>query len=198
MVHGVDTPVLSVVMMGATGAVGGSTVKALLAIPQLELLTLLGRRPVPSVSGSNIRQETIDIFDASSYAKFLPGHHTAICTLGVGQPSKTNREDFIRIDKTAVLDFATACKKAGVRHFELLAAVGIDPSSFSFYARTKGELVNELVSLNFERLSIFEPSMILTPTNRYGFSQAVLLFVWPMISPLLFGRKLHPRWAQKI
>jgi nucleoside-diphosphate-sugar epimerase len=79
--HSVGTPVLSVVMVGATGAVGGSTVKALLTIPQVELLTLLGRRPVPIISGSNIRQEMVDIFDASSYARFLPGHNTAICTL---------------------------------------------------------------------------------------------------------------------
>ena len=94
----------------------------------------------------------------------------------------------MKIDKIAVLDFATACKEAGVRHFELLAGVGIDSKSSFFYARTKGELVDELISLDFERLSIFEPSMILTPTNRYGFSQAILLWVWPIIDPLLVGR----------
>ena len=63
----------------------------------------------------------------------------------------------------------------------------IDSNSSYFYARIKGELVNELKALDFERLSIFEPSMIITPSNRYGFTQAVLLFVWPIISPLFFG-----------
>jgi hypothetical protein len=38
----------------------------------------------------------------------------------VGEPSKLSREQFTRIDKQTVLDFAAACKRAGVSHFELL------------------------------------------------------------------------------
>jgi len=48
--------------------------------------------------------------------------------------------------------------------------------------------VEELKALDFERLSIFMPSMILTPKNRYGFSQALNLAVWPKLNPLLLGR----------
>ncbi|MGK0365420.1 MAG: hypothetical protein ACI85O_002486 [Saprospiraceae bacterium] len=45
----------------------------------------------------------------------------------------------------------------------------------------------ELKALNFERLSIFQPSMILTPTNRYGIGQAITLAIFPLLKPLLFG-----------
>lgn len=55
-----------------------------------------------------------------------------------------SKEDFVRIDKQAVLDFAVACMEAGVSHFQLLASVAISPQSKSFYLRTKGELVEEL------------------------------------------------------
>ena len=50
-----------------------------------------------------------------------------------------------------------------------------------------------VAALGFERLSLFHPSMILTPENRYGFSQAVTLAVWPKLTPLLGGslRKLR-------
>lgn len=183
------TSPLSVVMLGATGAVGEQTVKKLLTIPALERLSLLGRRPLSGLSDpqSIVHQHQIDIFDASSYQHLLPGHHTAICTLGVGQPTKTSKADFIKIDKLAVLDFAIACKKTGIRHFELLASVGINANSSSFYLRIKGELVEELNALHFERLSIFEPSMILTPKNRYGLLQGLTLFLWPLLQPLLLG-----------
>ena len=53
---------------------------------------------------------SINIFSPSSYMKYLPGHTTAICTLGVGQPSKISKEDFIKIDKKAVIDFAKAVR----------------------------------------------------------------------------------------
>ncbi len=177
----------SVVMMGATGAVGGHVVQTLAGMPKIERLSLLGRRPVEGLAGDRIAQHTIDIFEPQTYTPRLTGHDVAICTLGVGQPSKISKADFVKIDRDAVLDFASACRQAGVRHFELLSSVGVSATSKSFYLRTKGELEEGLKSLGFERLSLFQPSMILTPTNRYGLSQAITLAVMPLINPLLFG-----------
>ncbi len=178
---------LSIVMLGASGAVGSETLKLLLKMPQIEKLTLLCRKPIPNLLDNKVQQFNIDIFNSLSYEKALLDHHTAICTLGVGEPSKMSKEEFVKIDKLAVIDFAKACKKSGVKHFELLAAVSINAKSASFYLRKKGELVEELKALQFERLSIFQPSMILTPHNRYGWSQALVLKVWPYLNYILIG-----------
>ncbi|MGK0137632.1 MAG: hypothetical protein ACI9DJ_001080 [Algoriphagus sp.] len=178
---------LSVVMMGGTGAVGGYAIQALLYFTELETLTLLGRRPVAEIIDKRVKQYKIDIHEPSSYVEVAKGHSAAICTLGVGEPSKVSKEAFLKIDKKAVIDFAKVCKEAGIEHFELLASVGISAKSSSLYLRTKGELVEELKALNFERLSIFLPSMILTPTNRYGFTQALALAVWPVLDKVFTG-----------
>ena len=183
----ITTRSLSIVMLGATGAVGGEVLKILLELNDMERITLLGRREVPKISNIIVNQQIIDVFKPDTYTKYLPKHDIAICTLGIGEPSKTSKENFIKTDKLAVLDFAKSCKEAGVSHFELLASVGISSKSSSFYLRIKGELVDELKALNFDRLSIFKPSMILTPTNRYGISQAIILRVWPWLKPLLFA-----------
>jgi uncharacterized protein YbjT (DUF2867 family) len=175
-----------VLMLGATGAVGGHALQALQTMP-VKQITSLGRRKVTGAVKDLVQQHLVDVMDASSYKALLPGHDAAICTLGVGEPSKVSFEAFVALDKDAVLSFARACKASGLRHFELLASVGIDANSRSRYLRTKGELVEALKSLSFERLSIFMPSMILTPTNRYGLSQAVLLKTWPLVTPVLQG-----------
>ena len=167
------TDQISVVIIGASGAVGSETLKTLLQLRNVSRITILGRRIIPDLNSDKITQYNINVFNSSSYLEYLKGHTSAICTLGVGEPSKMSKEEFIKIDKTAVLDFAKSCKESGIKHFELLASVAIDHNSSSFYLRTKGELVEELKKLNFERLSIFQPSMILTPTNRYGISQAI-------------------------
>ncbi len=177
----------SILMLGASGTVGTATLHALLKGHNIQKLTLLGRSPIPNLEANFVQQYKINVSDPESYQHYLSDHNTAICTLGVGQPSKVSKEDFVKIDKLAVLDFAKACKMEGVKHFELLSSVGINSRSSSFYLRTKGELVDELKALDFDRLSIFKPSMILTPTNRYGLSQAVVLKVWPLFKPLLMG-----------
>jgi len=181
------TDQISVVIIGASGAVGSETLKTLLQLRNVSKITILGRRIIPDLNSDKITQYNINVFNSSSYLEYLKGHTSAICTLGVGEPSKMSKEEFIKIDKTAVLDFAKSSKESGIKHFELLASVAIDHNSSSFYLRTKGELVEELKKLNFERLSIFQPSMILTPTNRYGISQAIILKLWPLFQPIFWG-----------
>ncbi len=147
----------SIVMIGGTGGVGGETLKALVRMPEVSRLTLLGRRPVAGLEGANITQHAVDMFDPKSYAQYLSGHDTAICTLGVGSRKGMTHEEFVRIDKTLVLDFASACKAAGVRHFELLGSAGANAKSPSPFLSTKGELEDGLRALGFRRLSSLSP-----------------------------------------
>lgn len=174
-------------MLGATGAVGNHAAVTLAALRAVGRLTLLGRRAAANVAGLKVSQRIVDIFAPSSYDGFLAGHDAAVCALGVGQPSTISRDEFVRIDHDAVLAFAAACRRDGVRHFALLSSVGVSAKSRSFFLRTKGELEAALIAMEFERLSLFHPSMILTPTNRYGVSQAIALAVTRLISPLLWG-----------
>jgi uncharacterized protein YbjT (DUF2867 family) len=175
----------NIVMLGASGAVGGEVLKCLLLTPNIGTIDLLLRRNLRTPSKA--REHVVDVIDPATYGKFLSHRDVAICTFGVGQPTRASRQEFTRIDKQAVLDFAQACRDAGVRHFSLLGAVAADAKSRSFYLRSKGELRDAIAAMGFERFSVFQPAMILTPQNRYGFSQAVMLALWPVISPLMMG-----------
>lgn len=180
---------ISVVMLGASGAVGGFAFKNLIQQEEVQTISILGRSKIQNLAhdSKSINQYEIDVLNPNTYPSISSDHTVAICTLGIGEPSKVSREQFELIDKTAVLHFAKVCKKAGVKHFELLSSVSANANSKSWYLKVKGELIEELKALKFERLSIFQPSMILTPTNRYGFSQGVILKVWPLLSFLLVG-----------
>lgn len=172
--------------MGATGAVGSAALNRLLNNPDVSHILTLGRRKVElQEPPTHLEQALIDIHDPSTYSDHIKGYQTAICTLGVGEPSKVSKADFIAIDKVAVLNFAKVCKANGVKQFHLLSSVGVSSRSRNYYLRTKGELNDELVKLQFERLSIFQPSMILTPENRYGFTQGLMLKLWPKLDFIL-------------
>jgi uncharacterized protein YbjT (DUF2867 family) len=178
------------VILGASGAVGGEVVRALLDSPIWEKVTTLGRRPVPLRPEENSRrleQRVVDVADATTYEAFLAGHTDAFCTLGVGQPSKMSREEFRRIDFGFALEFAKACRRQGITRFVLLTAIGSNPHSALYYSRCKGELEEAVKLLGFEQVLFFQPSMILTSHNRYGILQAVVLKVWPWLNFVLIG-----------
>lgn len=182
----------SIIMIGASGAVGSHVLSRLIAMEDVLKITLLVRRKI-DIQSDKVVQHIVDVLDASSYDNLLSGHTIAISTFGVGEPSKMAKDEFVKIDKDAVLEFATRCKAEGVLHFQSLGSVGIDANSSQYYLKTKGELENGFRDLGFDRLSLFHPSMILTPTNRYGFSQGLTLAVWPYLKSVLVGplRKLR-------
>lgn len=179
---------LSIVFIGATGAVGSVVFHRFLHSPDVDKLLTLGRRIVDlKETPAGLEQKIIDIHNPAGYSEYVSGYDTAVCTLGVGEPTKMSKEDFIAIDKTAVLNFAKICKANGVKHFHLLSSIGTDSKSVNYYMRTKGELNEELGKLDFERLSIYQPSMIMTPHNRYGITQGIALKVWPKLDYVLHG-----------
>ena len=52
-----------IIMMGASGAVGGETLKRLLAMSSVERITLLGRREMDGVSDPRVSQHVVDLTD---------------------------------------------------------------------------------------------------------------------------------------
>ena len=173
--------------MGATGAVGGEVWRCLSENSSVKQLTVLARREFYLPERDRETRHVVDTVNPVTYAHLLPGHDVAICTLGIGQPTQVPREEFDRVDYGAVLDFARACRSAGVQHFVLLGSVSANPSSSSFYLKSKGALRDAINQLGFASVSTFQPSMILTPQNRYGAMQGVMLVLWPIVSHLMIG-----------
>ncbi|MCB1406599.1 MAG: NAD(P)H-binding protein, partial [Rhodobacteraceae bacterium] len=139
---------VSVVMLGASGAVGGEALRVLQAMPEITRITLLNRRALRGL-GEKVGEHILDVADPAQYRHLLAGHDAALCTLGVGEPSKASRAEFTRIDHDMPLAFAKACAEAGVAQFSLLSAVGVTARSRIFYIRTKGELEDALRALGF-------------------------------------------------
>lgn len=177
----------SVVVLGATGAVGTEVMKCLAEMDEISKVTVLTRRPFTAVKAEKVTEHIINPLDAGSYRQHLAGHDIAICTLGVGAISSVTKAEFLRVDRDAVIAFGQATREAGCRHFQLLCSVGANPKSRVFYLRSKGELEVALRGLAFDQLSLFRPSNIITPNNRYGIGQAIVLKVWPHLNPILSG-----------
>lgn len=177
----------SIVILGATGAVGTEVMRELAMMDDITKVTVLTRRPFTKVQSEKFNEHIVDPLDPETYAHLLQDHEVAICTLGVGAISSVSKEEFLRIDRDAVIAFGQAAKEAGVAHFQLLSSVGVSAKSRVFYLRSKGELEDTLRGMNFQHLSLFHPSNILTPENRYGMGQAIVLKVWPHLNPLLSG-----------
>lgn len=90
----------------------------------------------------------------------LPQADTAFCTLGTTIKAAGSKEAFRAVDFDAVLAFARAAQRAGVRHFAVVSALGANPRSRTFYNQVKGEMEAALTVLGFASLVIARPSLL--------------------------------------
>jgi hypothetical protein len=61
----------------------------------------LGRRSIDAIQADFVQQHEINIL-IKPYDALVKNASVGICTLGVGEPSKMSKEEFLKIDKQAV------------------------------------------------------------------------------------------------
>lgn len=146
-------------LVGATGLVGRDTLEGLLAESSATRVLALVRRSAGRAD-PKLEEKIID-FERLEQALEGAGADTAISCLGSTIKQAGSQQQFRHIDHDYVLSFARAAKRAGVRHFLVVTALGSDAQSRLFYNRVKGELEQELAALAFPALTIVRPSLLI-------------------------------------
>jgi uncharacterized protein YbjT (DUF2867 family) len=172
-----------VVIVGATGMVGGQALRYALEHPDVESVTSIGR----SKTGlSNPRLSEVlhpDFADCSALAPVLTGQDAAIFCLGTYTGVVTDAE-LRRITADYTVEFARVLRASSPEAaFSFLSGNGADPTGRSrmAFARYKGEAEKALVATGFPRVYIFRPAYIypVEPRKEPNLSYRLLRWSYP-------------------
>lgn len=149
-------------IVGYTGETGKALVKEISKTKLFRKVVLIGRREVKLDAdvGPEIEQKIVDFDCISDYKESFKDLDTGFCCLGTTR-GKAGKDGFIKVDHDYVVQSAEVAKSMGCKHFLLVSSYGAKKDSFFLYPRVKGEVEEELKAMNFERLSIFRPGMLL-------------------------------------
>ncbi|HEX5754333.1 MAG TPA: oxidoreductase [Archangium sp.] len=190
-----DTQTRTALVAGASGLVGGLLLDALLEDPRYREVHSLGRRPLPR-QNPKLVQHTVDF--ARLGEETLPAAQDAFCCLGTTIKKAGGQEAFRAVDHDAVLAFASAAKKAGVRRFLVVTALGADARSRVFYNRVKGETEEHLKGMGFESLVILQPSLLLGDRAESRPVERASIVASRMLAPLLRPLASRPIEARTV
>lgn len=149
---------MRVLLLGASGLVGGQVLQALLADVRCSQVLAVGRRPVP-LQHAKLQGLVLE-FDALPSRPGWANVDAVVCALGSTMAQAGTREAFMRIDHGYPLAFARLAREAGASAFVLNSATGADPGSRFFYNRVKGALEQDLRRLAFPSLTLVRPGLI--------------------------------------
>ena len=168
---------LHCLIIGATGASGRELLAQLLADPTVGRVDCYGRR-APAVVDGKLRSHILDLNDFDP--ALVEGGDVLFSCLGTTRAAAGGKEAQWRIDYEAVLHFARVARSRGVATLVLVSAAGANGQSRFFYPRLKGQLEEALRALDFPRLLIFRPPLLLRPnSDRPGerFAAGLLKFL---------------------
>lgn len=176
---------LRVLLVGATGLVGGHCLDALRGDRRVAAITVL-QRGAPSAAGDarlRVLQTEFDRLDVLPADTFQVD--AAICALGTTIRKAGSQAAFRRVDHDYALAVAQRARAAGASRFGLVSALGAEVGSRVFYSRVKGDIEAAIETLEFDSLSIVRPSLLLGERAEFRMGER-------LSAPL--GRLLPRRW----
>jgi uncharacterized protein YbjT (DUF2867 family) len=148
-------PTPTVLIAGATGLIGRE-LKALCLASGASVHALVRRVPADAIAQPGLHWLTIDYH----LLPVLPRADEAYCALGTTIKVAGSATAFRAVDFDAVLNFARACRAAGVKRFAVVSALGADAKSSNFYSRVKGEMEAAVSQLGFDSVVVARPSLL--------------------------------------
>ena len=171
------------VILGATGMVGGYALGYALDDPSVGRVTVIVRRKL-AISHPKLNQVVLRNFaDCFSLAEVLSAHDAAIFCLGAYTGAVSDAElRTITVDYAVQFARVLDASSPGAA-FSFLSGSGADRSGRSrmSFARYKGEAEKALLAAGFPRVYIFRPAYIypVEPRKEPNFSYRLLRAIYP-------------------
>lgn len=174
---------MKVAVLGSSGLIGKNVLKLLVRLDQVVRVYCPVRKlpgeGSPDLASMGISQGAskldFEVVDFSALGAGAHGHQkvlagflgcdAVICCLGTTKKQAGSKAEQERVDTRLPLTLAAIAKKAGVKNFLCVSAMGANSHSPFFYNRLKGMLEDGLTMMNFESLTLVRPSLLLGKHN---------------------------------
>lgn len=178
----------NLVIVGATGMVGGYALRYALEDPIIHRVTVITRRTLGISNPKLVEVIHHNFADCSLLVQVLSNQDAAVFCLGTYTGSVSDAE-MRTITVDYAVEFARVLRASSPdASLSFLSGNGADPSGKSrlAFARYKGEAEKELRTSGFERLFIFRPAYIypVEPRREPNTAYRLLRVIYPLFKGL--------------
>ena len=178
-------------LIGSTGLTGSFLVRQLLADSAITKVISISRKSL-KLSNAKLTEVLVsDLAELPSIESRIRGE-LYFCCLGTTIKTAGSKENFEKVDHTAIVTFAKVAKAHDAKSFTLVSAMGANASSKFFYNQVKGRTENDVKALGLRSLIIFKPALLIGPRHEFRLAESIATKTLVPLSQLL------PTRTQKI
>ena len=134
-------------------------VKRLLIDNDISQVTIFVRT-APNIKHKKLKIHEIDFKEIEKHKDIIKGD-ILFSALGTTKKDAGGKDQQYEIDYTYQYKFAKIAAENGVGQLSLVSSVGANAKSSFFYPKIKGALEEAVKKLNFKKIDIFQPPMLI-------------------------------------
>ena len=146
-------------VIGATGATGRELVQLLLKDDDISQVSIFVRTD-PNIKHKKLKINVIDFKELEKHKDIIKGD-ILFSALGTTKKDAGGKDQQYEIDYTFQYEFAKIAAENGVGQLSLVSSVGANSKSSFFYPKIKGALEEAVKKLDFKKIDIFQPPMLI-------------------------------------
>ena len=159
------------IVFGATGLVGSELLYHLIKDIRYRAVKVFTRREL-HIEHIKVIEKIVEVEKVEDYNDFIKGDDLFIC-LGTTRCKAGSIKRMEAINRYLPVKIARAALGNGVKNMAVVSSIGADPESRNYYYRIKGQMENDLQSLEFNRKVIVRPSILLGKRNEIRLLESV-------------------------
>lgn len=172
---------LDLLLLGATGVVGGKVLAAALEDARFARVIAPTRRPLPS--HVKLLNPVIDFAQLPADAGWWQAD-AVICALGTTIKAAGSQTAFAAVDRELPIRIARLARQAGATRFALNSSLGASHTG-NFYLRTKAQAETGIRAIGFPYYTIVRPSLIDASREQRRTGEFLGIIVARVFKPLI-------------
>ena len=172
-------------IFGSSGLIGNELLKTILLKNDYSNIKIFVRT-VPEINNSKVEIIKTDFRNLEKYKDKINGDDCYFC-IGTTKKDTPDKNEYRRIEYDLPVNIAIIAKKNSVNSFYYVSSIGASPKASSGYLKNKGEVEEELKNLNFSKLVIIRPSLLVGTRKSFRLGEVIFTPIMNTLTLFAFG-----------
>ena len=173
-------------IFGSSGLIGNQLLELLVNNDKYSKIKLFVRSET-SNSNSKIEIIKIDFNNLENHKDTMVGDDCFFC-IGTTRKNTPDKNEYIKVEYNIPVEVAKITKENSIDSFIYVSSMGANPNALGLYLKNKGQAEEALKKINFPKLSIIRPSILLGNRRENRIGEKIGIFVMKSFSPLFLGK----------
>jgi len=108
--------------------------------------------------------------------------------IGTTKKDTPEKKEYRRVEYDIPVNIARIAKKNSVNSFFYVSSMGANSQISNSYLRNKGQVEEELIRLNFKKLAILRPALLLGKRKAFRLGERIAQFIMTKLSFIFIGK----------